>query len=102
MRKGVNMSEQETKTPVDPEEVPKDLPCIFGKEICEKCPVRKDIIERQNPEINKWLKPANKMIDEASQLVNKFTHAMSMQYGTLASFCDVCPFLQIYISNQNP
>jgi len=91
------MSEQETKPPLDSEEVSKDLPCIFGKEICEKCPVRKDITEHQNPEISKWVKPANKMMDGASELVNMFTDAMSMQFGTLASFCDICPFLIIYI-----
>jgi len=78
-------------------ETPKDLPCIFGKDICEKCPVRKDITERQNPEISKWVKPTNKMLDGATELINMFTDAMSMQYGTLASFCDVCPFLTMYI-----
>ena len=78
-------------------EILKDLPCIFGKDICEKCPVRKDITERQRPEISKWIKPTSKVLDEASQLVNMFTDAMSMQYGTLASFCDICPFLQIHI-----
>ena len=78
-------------------EILKDLPCIFGKDICEKCPVRKDITERQRPEMSKWIKPTSKVLDEASQLVNMFTDAMSMQYGTLASFCDICPFLQIYV-----
>jgi hypothetical protein len=82
---------------------PKDLPCIFGKEIWEKCPVRKDIAERQDPEISKWVKPTNKMLDGASELIDMFTDAMSMQYGTLASFCDVCPFLATYVvKNTNP
>jgi hypothetical protein len=85
-------SEQE-----EPQETVKDSPCIFGEEIIKVCPVRKDISSNKDPDITKWIKPSNKMLDEASKLVDMFTNMMSMQYNTLADFCGNCPFLQIYV-----
>ena len=91
------MLKEETKQPPDSEEVPENLPCIFGKEICQQCQVRKDIAEHKISGISKWVKPSDKILDGADELVHMFTDAMSMQYGILSSFCDVCPFLGIYI-----
>jgi len=85
-------SEQE-----EPQEAVKDRPCIFGEEIIKICPVRKDISANKEPEITKWIKSSNKMLDEASKLVDMFTNLMSMQYNTLVDFCANCPFLQIYV-----
>lgn len=96
------MLKEETKPPLDSEDTPKDLPCIFGKEICSKCPVRKDINEHKNPDISKYIRPREKMLDGADEIINMFTDALSMQYGTLSSFCDVCPFLTIFINNKTP
>lgn len=81
----------------EPQETVKDRSCIFGEEIIKVCPVRKDISANKEPEITKWIKPSNKMLDEASKLVDMFTNMMSMQYNTLADFCANCPFLQIYV-----
>jgi len=74
-----------------------DKPCIFGKDIMELCPVRKDISANKSPDISKWVKPSVKALDEASKLVDMLTDAMAFEYSTLADFCHVCPFLAVYV-----
>ena len=92
---------QATK-PKEEQEPPKEQPCIFGKAIVEFCPVRKQLaITRANePDISKWIKPQNrdKWFDHAENLLDKMTSDMYYEYNTLVSFCDVCPFLVVYLS----
>ena len=84
------------------EEVRKDKPCIFSNIVTSMCPVRKELAELKGPDLSKWIKSSEKMFDEAEKLIEKFTDRLGYEYNTLVSFCDVCPFLQIYINHMAP
>jgi len=73
------------------------LECIFGKEIHKECPVRKELSQRAGKDLSKWIKP--KHGDEIEELFNRLEQALNLEYTTLAAFCDVCPFLSLYISD---
>ena len=79
------------------QEVKKDKPCIFGSTIVSTCLVRKELAELKGPDLSKWIKSSEKIFDEAEKLIEKFTDRLGYEYNTLVSFCDVCPFLQIYL-----
>lgn len=84
---------------------PKEQPCIFGTEIKDPCPVRKELGEHRKSDINKWIKPKaeDKFFEDAEGLLDKMTDAMHYEYHALVDFCGVCPFLAIYIAKRaNP
>jgi len=87
-------------------EVPKDQPCIFGENIINLCPVRKDlaIAKSKESDISKWVKPnsQDKFFDNANELLDKMTSDLYYEYTTLVDFCGVCPILTLYlVKNSN-
>jgi hypothetical protein len=72
---------------------------MYGKEIRENCSVRAELAKgNSSPDINKWIKPKNGIdFDDAEVLIEKiFT-----LNNTLISFCELCPFLALYMEKQS-
>jgi len=65
----------------------KKIPCIFGAEIHEDCPVRKEL---GRPDISRWIKPKDETIEDIANVV---TSMIKIELTSLAPFCKCCPFL---------
>jgi len=76
----------------------KELSCIFGKEIRDKCVVRAELERSASPDINKWVKSKNNTVfDEASELLDKMVNVNN----ALAVFCEMCPHLTLYMEKHS-
>jgi hypothetical protein len=85
----------------EPKEIEtKEVTCIYGKEIRDKCTVRTELAKNNSPEINKYIKPKNGTVfDEAEEIFENMINVNN----TLISFCEMCPFLAIYMGKHlNP
>jgi len=79
----------------------KEQPCMYGKEIRDKCSVRTELTKGNSTDINKWVKPKNNNVfDEAEILIEKMININN----ALVSFCEMCPFLALYMDQhlKNP
>lgn len=95
------MSEQDTVEKTTFPEEPKELPCIYGSEIRKVCSVRQETQKNMSSDISKWIKP--NMKDEHLRDISGMMDRMaSMLTSTnLDRFCDVCPWLEIYLAKHS-
>lgn len=83
-----------------PKQTKEEHPCIYGKELHEHCPVRAELGKRQKFDLSKWIKPKAKILEEADELIQRFTDALNYEYNALSNFCISCPFAEIYVEKR--
>ncbi len=77
---------------------PKETPCMYGKEIREKCTVRIELSKGSSSDISKWVKPKNNTVfDDAEKIID----VMGNVNNALVSFCELCPYLALYMDKQS-
>jgi len=68
------------------------LSCIFGEDIKDDCPVRREFIR---PDIIKSYITGDEVADELNQMMATIMKASKMEFSMLAQFCQCCPYLKV-------
>lgn len=74
---------------------PTPLPCIFDAKVKNPCPVR-TLVQTQAKLPSAIEAKGLGPLGELQAMMENLTGAMQHSYGTLASFCQCCPFLTQY------